>query len=421
MDRLVNTALTAMRGAMARQASIANNLANANTVGFRAEIANAETRWIQGDSYAYLGTADVEGSYEGVLPALNTVLELTPDVLVRFSATQNLNRPGLGSMAAKGKAFQDADSGEITASRGNPNLKPYKDLTLDFAVEYYFGQSGLLSAALFHKDIENFIGSDLLENIPFNLRDLIQDTLTILAPAAHEKRLELVSLVYRDTPLQLVGDPLRLKQVLTNLISNAIKFTSEGGVGLRVERAARREHEHARRREPDRRERGRLRRAGGGAPGLLTEGRRAAPHSSPFLVAFWSPRHAVFDLSTSISFPPPLAHFACPSCPPPRDIVGAALCRRSGSQVWAWGKMKGGSTRGLGSPVLCCLRWPAGMWGHLFVSKSGRRWAARRGAAPMCARCSSSPALRRWTSQVGKMHYAYSSPTLFSLLPAQLK
>lgn len=124
--------------------------------------------WIQGDSYAYLGTADVEGSYEGVLPALNTVLELTPDVLVRFSATQNLNRPGLGSMAAKGKAFQDADSGEITASRGNPNLKPYKDLTLDFAVEYYFGQSGLLSAALFHKDIENFIGSDLLENIPFS-------------------------------------------------------------------------------------------------------------------------------------------------------------------------------------------------------------------------------------------------------------
>ena len=51
MDRLVNTALTAMRGAMARQASIANNLANANTIGFRAEIANAETRWIKGDTF----------------------------------------------------------------------------------------------------------------------------------------------------------------------------------------------------------------------------------------------------------------------------------------------------------------------------------------------------------------------------------
>ncbi|BBD98936.1 flagellar basal body rod protein FlgF [Sphingobium amiense] len=51
MDRLVNTALTAMRGAMARQASVANNLANVNTVGFRAEVANAETRWIKGDTF----------------------------------------------------------------------------------------------------------------------------------------------------------------------------------------------------------------------------------------------------------------------------------------------------------------------------------------------------------------------------------
>ncbi len=51
MDRLVNTALTAMRGAMSRQATIANNLANANTTGFRAEIANASAMWINGDTY----------------------------------------------------------------------------------------------------------------------------------------------------------------------------------------------------------------------------------------------------------------------------------------------------------------------------------------------------------------------------------
>ncbi|WP_369958969.1 response regulator [Pseudomonas benzenivorans] len=77
-------------------------------------------------------------------------------------------------------------------------------------------------------------GKLVLENIPFNLRDLLQDTLTILAPAAHEKQLELLSLVYRDTPLSLVGDPLRLKQVLTNLVSNAIKFTREGSIVLRA-------------------------------------------------------------------------------------------------------------------------------------------------------------------------------------------
>uniref|UniRef100_B0T0P3 TonB-dependent receptor n=1 Tax=Caulobacter sp. (strain K31) TaxID=366602 RepID=B0T0P3_CAUSK len=125
------------------------------------------TGWIQGDSYAYLGTTDVKGSYEGVLPALNTVLDLTPEVLVRFSATQNLNRPSLGSMAAKGSAFQN-DSGDISASRGNPDLKPFKDTTLDLSLEYYFGKSGLLSAGVFRKDITNFITSTTLHNIPFS-------------------------------------------------------------------------------------------------------------------------------------------------------------------------------------------------------------------------------------------------------------
>ncbi|MCU1716735.1 response regulator [Pseudomonas sp. 5P_3.1_Bac2] len=77
-------------------------------------------------------------------------------------------------------------------------------------------------------------GKLVLENVPFNLRDLLQDTLTILAPAAHEKQLELLSLVYRDTPLALMGDPLRLKQVLTNLVSNAIKFTHAGTIVMRA-------------------------------------------------------------------------------------------------------------------------------------------------------------------------------------------
>nr|WP_222933659.1 MULTISPECIES: response regulator [unclassified Pseudomonas] len=91
---------------------------------------------------------------------------------------------------------------------------------------------GIINEILDFSKIE--AGKLVLDSIPFNLRDLLQDTLTILAPAAHAKQLELVSLVYRDTPLSLVGDPLRLKQILTNLVSNAIKFTREGTIVARA-------------------------------------------------------------------------------------------------------------------------------------------------------------------------------------------
>jgi TonB-dependent receptor len=125
------------------------------------------TGWIQGSNYAYLGTADVSGNYSGVLPALNSVLELTPETLLRFSATQNLNRPTISSIRAQGYASLN-DAGQIEASRGDPKLKPFKDTTLDLALEHYFDQEGLVSVGVFHKDIKDLIGGVTKENIPFS-------------------------------------------------------------------------------------------------------------------------------------------------------------------------------------------------------------------------------------------------------------
>jgi signal transduction histidine kinase len=74
-----------------------------------------------------------------------------------------------------------------------------------------------------------------LEAIEFNLAALMQDTLDMLAPRAQAKQLTLTHRLASTIPPQLIGDPLRLRQVLVNLIGNAIKFTAHGGVEVEVE------------------------------------------------------------------------------------------------------------------------------------------------------------------------------------------
>ncbi|MBS0206560.1 MAG: response regulator [Planctomycetes bacterium] len=73
-----------------------------------------------------------------------------------------------------------------------------------------------------------------LERTPFNIRELLGDTLKSLSLRAHRKRLELVCHIAPDVPFAVEGDPHRLRQMVINLIGNAIKFTEEGEVVLDV-------------------------------------------------------------------------------------------------------------------------------------------------------------------------------------------
>lgn len=75
-----------------------------------------------------------------------------------------------------------------------------------------------------------------LESIGFDLEDLIDKTVETMAVNAQSKKLELTAHVLPGAPPTLVGDPLRLRQILVNLLGNAIKFTKRGEVALTVER-----------------------------------------------------------------------------------------------------------------------------------------------------------------------------------------
>ena len=73
-----------------------------------------------------------------------------------------------------------------------------------------------------------------LETIEFNLPDLIDETLALFIKPAAEKALQVTREIHPDTPIWVKGDPTRIRQILLNLLSNALKFTREGRIEVRV-------------------------------------------------------------------------------------------------------------------------------------------------------------------------------------------
>jgi len=77
-------------------------------------------------------------------------------------------------------------------------------------------------------------GKMVLSPAPFDLRDSIREVLALLRPQASSKSLRLDVEYAQDAPGRLIGDEGRIRQIVTNLVGNAIKFTDRGGVGIKV-------------------------------------------------------------------------------------------------------------------------------------------------------------------------------------------
>ncbi len=118
--------------------------------------------------------ARFEGNYDEWLPSLNLNFDLTRNLVARLAASRSLTRPSLADLRTatvpnssviadvfdRGQAAIDERSpSSLNGVGGNPTLKPYTSFNLDASVEYYFDGFGGLSAAVFHKRIQDFIGS----------------------------------------------------------------------------------------------------------------------------------------------------------------------------------------------------------------------------------------------------------------------
>jgi signal transduction histidine kinase/CheY-like chemotaxis protein/HPt (histidine-containing phosphotransfer) domain-containing protein len=113
--------------------------------------------------------------------------------------------------------------------------------TLDDRQQHYARVAGTSAAALLSviNDVLDFskieAGRVELESIPFDVREVAEQVAQTFSPAAARKGLELGCVVNAAVPAKVVGDPERLRQVLSNLVNNAIKFTETGHVVLRVD------------------------------------------------------------------------------------------------------------------------------------------------------------------------------------------
>ncbi|MEW6991411.1 two-component sensor histidine kinase BarA [Colwelliaceae bacterium 6441] len=113
---------------------------------------------------------------------------------------------------------------------------PLSDIQRDYLQTIERSAANLLAII---NDILDFskldAGKMTIEKIPFSMRETVEETINLLAPSAHKKNIELSLRFAPDLPDSLIGDAMRVKQVIINLVSNAIKFTNKGSVDIDIE------------------------------------------------------------------------------------------------------------------------------------------------------------------------------------------
>lgn len=114
------------------------------------------------------------------------------------------------------------------------DLDPEQRNRLEIALNAGQSLLGLLNDILDISKVE--AGKLSLENIPFSVRNVIEECAVLHTQQARRKHIELLADIDRDLPEMFLGDPTRTRQILNNLLSNAIKFTDDGSVKVGVSR-----------------------------------------------------------------------------------------------------------------------------------------------------------------------------------------
>ena len=150
-------------------------------------------------------------SYDNVLPSFNGIIRLSDDMILRLGAAAVMARPSYNELRP-GIDIQNTNLNESPrASGGNPSLDPTEANQFDLSWEWYFGETGLLSAAWFYKDIDTFVFTQtgFITDVPvepqFSSNGLLLDSSTCTGADPYDASTCEVALVSATLPLNGEG------------------------------------------------------------------------------------------------------------------------------------------------------------------------------------------------------------------------
>jgi signal transduction histidine kinase/CheY-like chemotaxis protein len=226
----------------------AGQLIHAQAVTFRSPTVFAIDAGIP--ALALAGMPLMLGGYEGW--SILTVLVAVALVLIYTVSSASLNARRVAALEAAERAAMSASAAKsvflatmshelrtpmngVLGMAHALNTGPLNDQQarqVDMLIRSGEGLMTILNDVLDVSKIE--AGKLELESLAFNIRDLVDEVVGLWSQAAQGKDVRLLSEIDPLAPIWVMGDPTRLRQVLTNLISNALKFTASGAVTLRV-------------------------------------------------------------------------------------------------------------------------------------------------------------------------------------------
>jgi TonB-dependent receptor len=125
-------------------------------------------------NFGSAATTTVSNSYNSFLPSANLKFDLTADMLLRLAASKTETRPTLNQMGVSNS--YGGRYGDVQTGGGNPYLKPMQSKNYDLSYEWYLSKTNYVSAAVFRKDVSNFLETKMVDMKIPQYDEVVHDT-----------------------------------------------------------------------------------------------------------------------------------------------------------------------------------------------------------------------------------------------------